>query len=219
MPRHYPEKDARDYIHSTCVEITPVALSNVWVASPYTNMVQLLLDLLDRDWPSFDSLIRALFGHLNESIRRNFETQNTYRSLRAERTMNPLLSCFVNDCLEQGVDIERGGARYNWIMPSFVGMANLVDSLEVIRTLIFEKRLLTFESLREMLKSDFDGFEAMRLKMLDGVDKYGNDIDRVDSLFGMLVEHIVALPIWTALRCRRRRRRPNWRTASFPEAI
>lgn len=187
-----PEKDARNYIHSTCVEITPVALSNVWVASPYTNMVQLLLDLLDRDWPSFDSLIRALFGHLDESIRRNFETQNTYRALRAERTMNPLLSCFVNDCLEQGVDIERGGARYNWIMPSFVGMANLVDSLEVIRTLIFEKRLLTFESLREMLKSDFDGFEAMRLKMLDGVDKYGNDIDRVDSLFGMLVEHIVA---------------------------
>ncbi|MCR4578073.1 MAG: hypothetical protein K5784_09225 [Clostridiales bacterium] len=187
-----PEKDARDYIHSTCVEITPIAASNVWVASPYTNMLQLLLDLLDRDWPSFDSLIQALFGHLDESIRRNFETQNRYRALRAERTINPLLSCFVNDCLEQGVDIEQGGARFNWIMPSFVGMANLVDSLEVIRTLIFEKRLLTFESLREMLKSDFDGFEAMRLKMLNAVDKYGNDIDRVDSLFGMMVDHIVA---------------------------
>ena len=187
-----PEKDAHDYIHSTCVEITPIAASNVWVASPYTNMVQLLLDLLDRDWPSFDSLVRALFKHLDDSIRRNFEIQNRYRVLRAERTVNPLLSCFVNDCIEQGADIERGGARYNWIMPSFVGMANLVDSLEVIRTLIFEKRLLTFDSLREMLKNDFDGSEAMRLKMLNGVDKYGNDIDRVDSLFGLIVGHIVA---------------------------
>ena len=43
-----PEKEANSYIHSTCVEITPSASSNVWVASPYTNMAQLLLDILDR---------------------------------------------------------------------------------------------------------------------------------------------------------------------------
>ena len=30
--------EARNYIHSTCVEIPPVGASNVWVASPYTNM-------------------------------------------------------------------------------------------------------------------------------------------------------------------------------------
>ena len=40
-----PEAEAHDYIHSTCVEITPCAASNVWVASPYTNMPQLLLDI------------------------------------------------------------------------------------------------------------------------------------------------------------------------------
>ena len=187
-----PEDEAHDYIHSTCVEITPVASSNVWVASPYTNMVQLLLDLLDRDWPAFDALTDALLHRLDDSIRRRFEEQNEFRRLRAERTINPLLSCFVNDCLARGVDIEQGGARYNWIMPSFVGMANLADSLEVIRVMIFEKKALTFEALRAMLAADFEGFEAMRLKMLNGVDKYGNDVDRVDGLFTMLVDHIVA---------------------------
>ena len=186
-----PPEEAHDYIHSTCVEITPVAASNVWVASPYTNMVQLLLDLLDRDWPSFDALVKALLAHLDDSIRRNFETQNRYRLLRSERTMNPLLSCLVNDCLLHGTDIEKGGARYNWIMPSFVGMANLVDSLEVIRSLIFEKRELTFETLREILNADFEGYEAFRLRLLNNVDKYGNDIDRVDSLFTLLIDHIV----------------------------
>ena len=187
-----PEAEAHSYIHSTCVEITPEASSNVWVASPYTNMLQLLLDLLDRPWPSFDALTQALLNHLDESIRKNFEEQNRYRALRAERTINPLLSCFVNDCLLRGTDIERGGARYSWIMPSFVGMANLVDSLEVIRTLIFEKKELSFEALKEMLDSDFEGCEAMRLKMLDRVDKYGNDVDRVDELFDFLIRHIVS---------------------------
>ncbi len=186
-----PGEEAHDYIHSTCVEITPIASSNVWVASPYTNMLKLLLDLLDREWPSFDELVSALLERLDGSIQRNFEVQNGYRRQRAERSVNPLLSCLVNDCLSRGTDIERGGARYNWIMPSFVGMANLVDSLEVIRRLIFEKRELCFEELRRMLDADFEGFEAMRLKMLSGVDKYGNDVDRVDSLFTMLVDHIV----------------------------
>ena len=35
-----PPEEACEYIHSTCVEITPIASSNVWVASPYTNLVQ-----------------------------------------------------------------------------------------------------------------------------------------------------------------------------------
>ena len=187
-----PEEEAHEYIHSTCVEITPIASSNVWVASPYTNMLQLLLDLLDRDWTSFGELLKALFDRLDESIRRNFETQNRVRLLRSERSINPLLSCFVNDCLAKGVDIERGGARYNWIMPSFVGMANLVDSLEVIRTLIFEKKELSFAALRSALAANFEGCEALRLKLLGGVPKYGNDIDRVDSLFDLLIRHIVA---------------------------
>lgn len=32
------EEDARDYVHSTCVEITPVAASDIMVATPYVNL-------------------------------------------------------------------------------------------------------------------------------------------------------------------------------------
>ncbi len=32
------EEDARDYIHSTCVEITPIAAANILVATPYVNL-------------------------------------------------------------------------------------------------------------------------------------------------------------------------------------
>ncbi|MEG0692992.1 MAG: pyruvate formate lyase family protein [Oscillospiraceae bacterium] len=39
-------EDACEYIHSTCVEITPCATSACWVASPYINLLQILLDML-----------------------------------------------------------------------------------------------------------------------------------------------------------------------------
>jgi pyruvate-formate lyase len=93
-----------------------------------------------------------------------------------------LVSCFVNDCLERGLDVDRGGARYNWIMPSFVGLANLVDSLAAIRARVFEERSLDWPLLREALASDYADREPLRLSLLNTVPKYGNDDDTVDEL-------------------------------------
>ncbi|MBQ2725601.1 MAG: hypothetical protein IJF78_07845 [Clostridia bacterium] len=189
---HYgvPEAQAHSYIHSTCVEITPAAASNVWVASPYTNMPQILLDLMDREYPSFDSLLDAFFARLDERIKSNFDAECRSRSVRAQNSINPLLSCFVNDCLKRGLDIERGGAQYNWIMPSFVGMANLVDSLYAVKTLVFDEKKLTLCDLKSAADSNFENSEALRRYILDRIPKYGNDCDEIDSLFGIFTEHI-----------------------------
>lgn len=185
-----PENEAHEYIHSTCVEITPVASSNVWVASPYTNMAALLLNTIKTEHESFEALINAMFATLDESIRVNFEGQCGLRRHRAENSMNPLLSCFVNDCLALGTDIEKGGGRYNWVMPSFVGMANLVDSLYAIKTLVYDKKELTLSEYRRIVESNYEGNEALRQRILNGIPKYGNDIDDIDGYFGMITDHI-----------------------------
>ena len=94
-----PKKDSHNYIHSTCVEITPVAASNVWVASPYHNLVQPLLDSMGREYDSAEDLLQAVFAKLDDSIRREFDLQNNTRKIRRDTQINPLISCFVNDCL------------------------------------------------------------------------------------------------------------------------
>ena len=187
-----PEKEAHSYIHSTCVEITPVSSSNVWVASPYTNMAQLLLDTMTREYDSFEEHISVLFENLDRSIKNNFLEQNELKRYRANHSMNPLLSCFVNDCLSLGTDIERGGARYNWIMPSFVGMANLVDSIYVLKKIVYENREYTVCELKEILDHNFEGNEALRQRLLYGLPKYGNDMDEIDQYFGMFTSHIIS---------------------------
>lgn len=187
-----PENEAHSYIHSTCVEITPVAASNVWVASPYTNMAQLLLDVMDMEYPSFDALLCRLFESLDSSIKKNFEEQNEFRKLHRDHSQNPLLSCFVNDCLEKGTDIEKGGARYNWITPSFVGIANLVDSLFAIKKLVFENKEFTVLELKKICDTNFDSKEALRQRIINTIPKYGNDMDEIDELFGVITRHIAA---------------------------
>ena len=186
-----PEKDARMYIHSTCVEITPIACSNVWVASPYTNMAQKLLDVMDKDYDSFDELLRAYFDGLSVHIKNNFEDQNKKRTDRGKVSMNPLLSCLVNDCLANGLDIEKGGGRYNWIMPSFVGVPNVVDSLYAINELIFKEKKLTVTQYKKILDENFEGNEELRQHILNKIPKYGNDNDDIDNLFTIIKDFIV----------------------------
>ncbi len=190
---HYgiPQEEANNYIHSTCVEITPIAASNVWVASPYTNMAQLLLDIMDREYDSFEELMDTLLALLDERIKNNIDKENEGRVLRKKSTINPLLSSLVNDCLERGLDIDAGGARYNWTMPSFVGMANLVDSLFAIKKLVFEEGKLTIKEYKNILEQNFEGNEALRQHILNNIAKYGNDIDEIDNYFTLLTEHIV----------------------------
>ena len=186
------EDECHDYVQSTCVEITPIAASNVWVASPYTNMPALLLETMDREYPSLEAHIDALLSLLDERIKRNFENENRTRMIRAEKAIYPLLSCLVNDCLKRGVDIEKGGARYNWIMPSFVGMANLVDSVYSLKVLVYDEKRLTVKEFKSILESNFEGNEALRARILEQIPKYGNDNDEVDGYFKRFVDHLVA---------------------------
>ena len=182
-----PDDEACNYIHSTCVEITPCNSSAVWVASPYTNMIQLLLDTLGvkedgsepAEFSSMSELKDAYKNRLSAHIRNNCIHQNRMRINRMHSGGDPLLSCFVNDCLSKGKDIDMGGARYNWIMPSFVGVSNLSDSFTAIEKLVFEDKAITFAELAKALECDFDGYSDLynRIKKLP---KYGNDIDECD---------------------------------------
>lgn len=185
------DDEQRNYIHSTCVEITPIASSNVWVASPYTNMPSLLLKALKSDHDSFDELLSSVLSLLDKHIERNFYEQLENRRIRAKSSINPLLSCLVNDCIERGLDIEAGGARYNWIMPSFVGVANLVDSLYAVKCALYDEKRLSIGELRGALENNFEGKEELRQYLLNGIPKYGNDCDEVDKYFSLITEHIV----------------------------
>jgi len=112
------------------------------------------------------------------------------RKLRRLYGRKPLQSIFTRDCLSRGHDIDDGGARYNWVECSFVGAANLVDSLEVIRRMVFGEGELTFHELKKALDADFAGYEVLRMKLLAGNPKYGNNLPETDDLMRQLVDRI-----------------------------
>ncbi|MFH1007074.1 MAG: pyruvate formate lyase family protein [Candidatus Latescibacterota bacterium] len=180
------EEDSVSYINSTCVEITPIANSNVWVASPYYNCPGALLEVLehaDSDSPeTFEGLVEALEAKLSAQVREAVcGIDRTWRGREIWGGM-PLQSALTDDCLARGKDIDSGGARYNWVECSFVGLANLVDSLVVLRQLVFEQKRFSLPEFYRILQNNFDGHESLRQEIVNRMPKYGNDDDRADRL-------------------------------------
>jgi formate C-acetyltransferase len=187
-----PAADACNYINSTCVEITPVAASNVWVASPYFSTPGLLLEELaaqaesPRPAATFEAFLEAYRRRLGAAIDAAAAEQNRLREGRRLHGRKPLQSAFTRDCIGRARDIDDGGAIYNWVECSFVGLANLADSLEVVRAEVYESQRLGLVELRGLLAADFAGHEAERQRFLSH-PKYGNTCAEVDGLLGDLI--------------------------------
>ena len=95
-----------------------------------------------------------------------------------------LCSAFTDKCLERGKTIHEGGSKYDFVSGLQVGIANLGDSLAVIKKLIFEEKRFTAEELLTAMNQNFEGpsGEKFRQILLNYAPKYGNDDDYVDDL-------------------------------------
>jgi len=184
-----------NYINSTCVEITPVGQSNVWVASPYISLCHHLQEEIhaqaaaEKPAVDFEQFLAAYFARLSDQITEAAAKQQSLRLNRYLYGRKPLQSVFTRDCIVRSRDLDDGGARINWVECSFVGLANLADSLVVIWAELFDNKTLNFAALKEILDADFAGNEQIRLRFLNKYPKYGNDDTVVDSLVARVAAH------------------------------
>ena len=105
---------------------------------------------------------------------------------------DPLLSCQYEACLDSGVDIYWGGAKYNNSSLAFYCIGSLADSLLAVQKLVFEEKLLTLEQLTEVLKNNWEGHEGLRQHALS-LAKYGNNDPAADALAAELAHYCAGL--------------------------
>ena len=180
--------DSYDYMNSTCVEIKVVGSSHIWVTAPYFNCAQLMLDALDRatddevsapaTLEGFEQIVRDQFA---TAVRDAAQRLDAIWEARAQTGCFPLGSCLIDDCLERGLDFDRGGARYNWVENSFVGLANLVDGMIAIEHLIYDTGELSLGEFRQILQRDFADAEPLRQRILNRLPSYGNGDEGADA--------------------------------------
>lgn len=106
----------------------------------------------------------------------------------------PFLSCTMDGCIEKACDVYGGGTIYNLSSINHAAMANVVDSLLVIKEMVFELRLINLSDLREVLINNFIGYEDLQNFAKNKCGKFGNGCDEADKMMAelaqMVCEHV-----------------------------
>ncbi|NMA08463.1 MAG: hypothetical protein GX929_05050 [Clostridiales bacterium] len=195
------ERDARYYIHSTCVEITPIGNSGVQVATPYINLNKAFEFMLSEGaalygapcpieriqakkltaYADFDTFYADFRTICAEIIRVELCRVNERLDAMIKHASCPLASAFLDDCIARGMDAVAGGARYQYVYPCFPGFINLLDGLAAIRKVVFDEKRVTLMELSEACRKDFAGEETLLRVLRDKSPKFGNNDDAVDA--------------------------------------
>ncbi len=176
--------DARDYCNTGCAEVTPCGHSGCYVVAPYHNLMQLLLDTMAqyKDGDGEEVFLKQFEEMAHKTIAEH-NTRLNRRQLERSRVgaETARASCLVHDCLETGRGIDEGGARYNFTEPNFLGFASVIDSLRVLRELVFSGEYKMKDFL-EILEADFAGNEALRARIINRIPHFGTNEETTDTI-------------------------------------
>ncbi len=193
-------KDALDYAIVGCVELTTQGNNLGWSDAAMFNLNKVLeltlhhgkcllsgkqlgpdLGGLDT-YRSYEELEAAFDGMINHFIQRMIPACEQVEKAHIDILPSPFLSSVIDDCMERGLDVTQGGAHYNLSGIQMIQVANLADSLAAIKCMVYDKKLIAPKELQAALEHNFEGSEILRQRLLNKVDKYGNDVEWVDAL-------------------------------------
>ena len=135
----------------------------------------------------FEKIKQAFYDQLKFMIKHAVTATLVAQQVQAEKAPRPFFSLFTEGCMESGLDVSQGGARYH-VGPVLtgIGIADAVNALAAIKHLVYDEKIVDLKTLNEALEKNWDGewngkrFDDLRKKSL-ACPKFGNDDDYVDG--------------------------------------
>ncbi|WP_027090106.1 glycyl radical protein [Thomasclavelia saccharogumia] len=194
------EKDARNYAIVGCVELTTHGNNLGWSDAAMFNLNKALeltlnngkclltnekigLDLGNLEtYKTFADLENAFQKQVDYFIDEMMKAEIVVEKAHQDCLPTAFLSTVIDNCLDKGLDVTCGGAKYNLSGIQMIQIANLADSFAAIKVLVYDEKMISKHELLEALKADFKGYEIIQTMLLNKAPKYGNDVKWVDDL-------------------------------------
>jgi len=194
-------EDARDYSSVGCASVQPTRKDKGSQNAGYVNVAAMLEFALHdgywkygerqmgvktgdaRKFTSFEQVVDAFRAQMEMMIDVFYRATVEVEKAHQELVPTPFISCFVQDCIGNARDRSDGGAFINMAMtPRGIGLADVADSLAVIKKLVFDDKVLTMSELIDALDANFEGYENIRQLVINKISKYGNDDPLADKM-------------------------------------
>ena len=141
---------------------------------------------------NFGQLFSAFESQLRYAVDWKISIDRVLESLYGRLMPAPFLSLYIADCVSNGKDYYRGGARYNSDYIQCVGLGTVTDSLSFLGTHVFGSGKVSMLDLREALHADWSGYDYIRALARNKTPLYGNDDEMADSIALRLFESFIS---------------------------
>jgi pyruvate formate-lyase/glycerol dehydratase family glycyl radical enzyme len=194
------EEDSYDYALVGCVELSTQGNFLGWSDAAMFNLPKVLeLTINDgicmlsgkqlglrtgtlEDHPDFKSFCNAFRTQIDYFTGKMISACEVVERSHKKHLPSPFLSAVVDNCVEKGVDVTAGGAKYNFSGIQAIQVANIADSMAVLKELVFEKKTIEKGKMLGALRNNFKDSEPLRQTCINRVPKFGNDVSWVDDL-------------------------------------
>lgn len=191
---NYPPEHLRDWSATGCVEPTlsgrhightncmmfnmvaalEMALNNGrhplmrWDLGPKTG------DIKSGDFQDYESFFNAFAKQLRFLADQTCEYNNLLGEAHQAIRPTPYISALIDGPLKSGKDVTKGGALYNSSGTACIGLADITDSLMVIKKLVFEEKKITFGELLDAIHSNFTNNPALLALIKNKISLFGS---------------------------------------------
>jgi len=197
-------EDSRDYVLVGCMEPFVPGKSHIMLGG-FLNVAKCLELALNNgvdpvtgekigpdskgieEFQTFEDVLSAYRNQVDHFIRLMVQLRNVIMKVNAQYIPVPFLSSLVGNCLEAGLDLTDGGAKYSNHGIGPTGLVNVGDALAAIKRMVFDEKRATLREIVDATRANFVGYETL-LAMIEKAPKFGNDDDYVDLIVRDLVD-------------------------------
>lgn len=191
--------DAVEYVCGGCMEVSPMGMQSDFLFQGWNNIPKFVEVAITggqclvtgkqlkgtkfkglENYTNFEDFYIDFENELQRIIHIYFHIQDIASEEAAKSRPAYLLCSMLDDCLTTGRNHHDGGARYHNYGSAPIGIANAADSLFAIKKAVFDDKICTASSLVSALKTNYEGNENLRLKLLN-IPKYGQENNEADD--------------------------------------
>jgi formate C-acetyltransferase len=126
---------------------------------------------------TFEEFYGVFLEELFADLEIAYEYDDKYNKERA-KDINYLSSIFFQGCIEKARSLTQGAGDVVIASPMLMGIANVIDSLIIVKQFVFDEKIITMKELISAVQNDWVGFEDLHMLIKNKGDFFGNDTDR-----------------------------------------
>lgn len=159
----------------------------------YINLLAPVVRVLENsdDQTTCEEIEKAYMAELDRLFGLGIRVCDSWEKNLAEINPAPMLSATITASLEKGRDAYYDGAVLDTTAFVVGAIASGVDALMAVKELVFDKKLVTFGKLKEILKSDWSD-ERLRKTALNAAHKFGRGDAEADKLAAKIADKVAS---------------------------